>query len=554
MQLITITITFIVIFTTFYSYGSFISNKFFKNNETDIFFKILIGYCLVGLIALIIHFFFKINNTISIIIILVAIIFFIYNFSSINKKEYFILLILIPLVSLLLFAYSDHAIDANMYHHPYVSYLKTEKIIFAIANIQFRFGHISFLQYVQSVLTNDYLSKISLASINIIFFICFIFFLLNKIFQTKSLNYSFLISVLIISFLLTKYARYREYGNDLIPLLVCFYFFINIIEPEKLNPFTNKNIFNYSFPFAAFMLTHKISFVFSSLIFLPMLNWTKFKLLWRVNYIYLLIFLVVLSLWLTKNYITTSCLVYPIEITCIKNSSFALGGISEPAKAAWLTEIWAKGFIDNPNWKNMNLNEYIEGFNWTSTWLKGHFIKILEIISPLLFIILISTVYMAFKKKEYFGKKTKSKKLKIFKYLWFMIFLGLFIWFYKAPIFRYGSFYIISFVCISYVIILSYFYNLRENKNLIFFKTIVIMSLTFFIIKNGIRIYNSELKIFPKTENIEHLKKINLKNKSDLSLYSVTNGVCYYSKTICSHETPESIRVLKFGSYFVIKN
>ena len=27
-----------------------------------------------------------------------------------------------------------------MYHHPYVSYLKAEKIIFAIANIQFRFA------------------------------------------------------------------------------------------------------------------------------------------------------------------------------------------------------------------------------------------------------------------------------------------------------------------------------------------------------------------------------------------------------------------------------
>ena len=89
MQLITITLTFIVIFTTFYSYGSLISNKFFKNNEIDIFFKILIGYSLIGIIALIIHFFFKINNSISIIIILISIIFFIYDFSSIKQKRIF---------------------------------------------------------------------------------------------------------------------------------------------------------------------------------------------------------------------------------------------------------------------------------------------------------------------------------------------------------------------------------------------------------------------------------------------------------------------------------
>ncbi len=554
MQLITITVTFFVIFTTFYSYGSVISNKFFKKNEVDIFLKILIGYSLIGLIALIIHFFFKINNFISVIIILIAILFFINNYSSINKKEYFTLLILIPLIGFLLIAYSNHAIDANMYHHPYVSYLNSEKIIFAIANIQFRFGHISFLQYAQSIVTNDYLSKISLASINIIFYICFIYFMFTKIYKTKLLNYSFLISVIITSFLLIKYARYREYGNDLIPLLVCFYFFIKIIDTEKLNPNINKNLLNFSFPFAVFMLVHKISFIFSSLIFLPIFNFSKFKFLKDLNYIYLLIFLIVSIAWLIKNYITTTCLVYPVEFTCVKNSSFALGGVSDPIKAAWLTEIWAKGFIDNPNWKNLDLNEYIKGFNWTATWFKGHFVKILEIISPLLIIISMSTVYMLLKKKEFLDKKIKKNNLNIFKYLWVMIFLGLFIWFYKAPIFRYGSFYILSFVCVSFVLILGYFYNLKKAKNLIFFKTIVIVSLAFFIVKNGMRINSSEFKMFPKTDNIEYLKKIDLKNNSDLSLYTVTNGVCYYSKKICSHETPKSIKVLNFGNYFVIKN
>ena len=171
----------------------------------------------------------------------------------------------------------------------------------------------------------------------------------NKIYKTKLLNYSFLISVIITSFLLIKYARYREYGNDLIPLLVCYYFFIKIIDTEKLNPNINKNLLNFSFPFAVFMLVHKISFIFSSLIFLPIFNFSKFKFLKDLNYIYLLIFLIVSIALLIKNYITTTCLVYPVEFTCVKNSSFALGGVSDPIKAAWLTEIWAKGFIDNPN-------------------------------------------------------------------------------------------------------------------------------------------------------------------------------------------------------------
>ena len=63
-----------------------------------------------------------------------------------------------------------------MYHHPYVSYLKSEKIIISIANIQFRFGHISLMQYVQSALTNDFLSPLSLSSLNIIFFTFFLIY------------------------------------------------------------------------------------------------------------------------------------------------------------------------------------------------------------------------------------------------------------------------------------------------------------------------------------------------------------------------------------------
>ena len=166
-----------------------------------------------------------------------------------------------------------------MYHHPYVSYLKSEKIIFAITNIQFRFGHISFLQYVQSALSNDYLHEISLASINIIFYICFIIFISEKIINTKKFNYNFLINILFACFLLIKFARYREYGNDLIPLLVSIYFLIQILEVYKNKLFTNNILINFSLPFMAFMFAHKISYIFVVLIFLPLFNFRKLKFL-----------------------------------------------------------------------------------------------------------------------------------------------------------------------------------------------------------------------------------------------------------------------------------
>ena len=150
MQIIHFVITFVFIYITLYAYGFAISNKIYKHKNLDIFFTILVGYIVVGTFTLMLHFFFKINNVISIFFITSSLIIFYYFRNKINIKKQILSILCISLTSFFLFGYSDHPIDTNMYHHPYVSYLKNEKIIFAIANIQFRFGHISFLQYVQS--------------------------------------------------------------------------------------------------------------------------------------------------------------------------------------------------------------------------------------------------------------------------------------------------------------------------------------------------------------------------------------------------------------------
>ena len=191
----------------------------------------------------------------------------------------------------LIFGYSEHPIDTNMYHHPYVSYLKSEKIIFGIANIQFRFGHISFLQYVQAALVNDYFHSVSLASINIIFYVAFMLTMYQKIISEKKFSLTFLATILISGFILIKFARYREYGNDLIPLLVSLYFFILILEEINVKTFNSKILYNLSLPLVAFLFMHKISFTFVGFIFLIFLNIKTFKFWKFYNKFYFLFFL-----------------------------------------------------------------------------------------------------------------------------------------------------------------------------------------------------------------------------------------------------------------------
>ena len=91
MQLLFATITFIVIFTTLYSYGQVISKNIYNNKFEDIFFKILIGYTFIGTLTLVVHFFFKINNLISFLIVALAIIFFVLSVDPLVTNRYEIL-------------------------------------------------------------------------------------------------------------------------------------------------------------------------------------------------------------------------------------------------------------------------------------------------------------------------------------------------------------------------------------------------------------------------------------------------------------------------------
>jgi hypothetical protein len=552
IQIAHFTITLIMIFTTIYCCGLGVLKKIKFEGDQDFFLKILVGYTFIGIVSVIFHFFFKIDNFFSISIVLISSISFFIFFFKDYKKEYFIFIFIFILISPFLFAYSDHPIDSNMYHHPYLSYLKAEKIIFAIANIQFRFGHISLLQYVQATLINDYFHDIALSSINILFYLSFIFFVSQKIFLQKNINYSFLLTILISSFILIKFARYREYGNDLIPLLVCIYFLIRIVDEINKKTKLSDNAPNLFLFFFSLMFVHKISYIFASLIFITLLDFKKFKFLKQIRLSYFFFTLVLLFPWLVKNYIETSCLIYPIEITCFSNSFYHLHGKADPSSAAWLTEIWAKGFIDHPEWRSLDLQNYAKEFNWVPVWLSGHFLKILEIIAPLIFLIFIVTIYMFINKKKIFFKNSLNNINKKYYILLFTIFCGFFVWFYKAPVFRYGSFYIISFITISYLLMLNYFFKLKKISNVIFFKKIFLICIIFFVTKNIIRIHNSSNDFFPKTINTE----LDIKNINGLNLSrsnSKLSSLCYYTDTICSHELPAGIKVKKLKNYYVIE-
>ena len=92
-------------------------------------------------------------------------------------------------------------------------------------------------------------------------------------------------------------------------------------------------------------------------------------------------------------------MVYPVIQTCFNDLAWYSSGESNPASALINAEAWSKGWIDRPKNMNLSMTEFSQSFNWLEVWFSTHFIKILEIISPLILAIILMKI-ITFKEEE----------------------------------------------------------------------------------------------------------------------------------------------------------
>ena len=256
----------ILVVIIFLSYGNFINFLLFRENQTSkaVIFNILCGIIYLSFIALLINFFSPLSHFINNFILIMGILFFVY---SIKKNGDFIkkikLICLISVVSFLIMTLDNsNTPDAGLYHLPYISILNDNKIIFGLANIHFRFGHTSIIQYTSAIFNNFLFSTKGITiPISIIISTVFIFFF--KKFDTKHKNYFFLIFYFLITFFITiKVSRYNDIGNDAIGHLFFFLIIIFLINSIYKNKFQYKDFFFLSL-FCIFAFANKVFFVFS---------------------------------------------------------------------------------------------------------------------------------------------------------------------------------------------------------------------------------------------------------------------------------------------------
>ncbi len=523
--------------TTFslFSYG-FIFNKFiFKFNIDNYSETIFIGVIVLTFIALTVNFISSLNPFFNSVFFFISLIFFFF-IREIYVSNLFKNLFIISLIGFVTFLLdSSNRPDAGLYHLPFISMLNDHKIILGSVNLHFRFGHVSSLQYLSS-LFNNYLFKDNgiLIPLTIIYATTILFFL-EKFKKYSENNLIKLYSFFSIIFILTSMNRYSEFGNDdpavFFFLLTVFYFLSN---------FTYK--FNHPNEiFSKILLFSSLTFLtkqfYALIIFFPLYylikHYKKIKLINKAN---IFSFLLV-SFWLIKNLLTTACVIYPLNFTCISSLPWSTHDTKYSPKIVSISsEAWAKAFPDRKD-TDRSETEHLSDNQWISGWLETHLQVIINNLIPLLIIgLLIGLLNF----KRFKTHTVHSNVLSIIFY--FNLFFSIY-WFLKFPTYRYGAGYI-GILIITLILIIYEKIDFKDSFNRTLSSLLIIVS-TVIILKNFNRIIKNHDNYYidhpwPKKNSFtnENFKNTNIpvfQKNEIVYYYSHPYPICMYSKSPCTH-------------------
>ena len=554
----------IIIFSTasaliFISYGIFFIKNFFLTKD-----KISLNYIECGLfgiiflsfISLLLNFFTALNNSTNNIAAIIAVLFIILS-KNINYKIIKISFIAGCISSILIILNNVNRPDAGLYHLPYINIINDEKIIIGLFNLHSRFGHISILQYTSAIFKNSLFGTNGIlipTALITSFFILFLLDLLMNI-KKKILLTEYYLAFFLLIFSLYHFSNYSEYGND-VPAYI--YFFFTIIIFYKIKDFKKDNYIENGkiLITSTFIVLNKI--FFSLILLIPIMVFFLIKI--KINYLKyraLIFSLIFILLWFIKNILITGCVLFPIESTCIKKINWS--NINDVKNLNISSEAWAKAWSDQKE-PRLPMEEYKSEFRWVKTWEIKHFKKILEKFSLfIIFNILIILFFFIYKKKQKNITIIKDHKNK-FKLL-FLLFLstsGIFLWFLKFPLYRYGLAYLATFVISSSLSIL-FFFSKNKNISSIKWNNYIIYTAIFLFIIFNVRRINNNFRIYyndypwPKIYSFNEVNNLNSYKpifQNNQIIYYVSEGeLCMYGKSPCTSYYNKEVKFREKNNY-----
>lgn len=509
-------------------------------NHIEAFF---FGYILLSFLSLFFNFFAPLNKLNNTIILLLLIILFFFTFKKNFSKKIFYLSIVIAFTStILLYKSNIFRPDAGLYHFPFIKILNEEKIIFGLSNLHFRFGHISITQYLSAHLNNYITNENAITIPHSILASAFIIYLFTEIKKNKKFGFYFFFIFFSFLFSIFYLKRYSEYGNDAPGFIFSILTIISYLKYK--NFYKQKRYLYLTCFFATYAFFIKSFLIIIFLIPFFAIDFKKLK-----EFLFnrsVAVLLLIISLWFTKNIVNTGCMLYPIPQLCIKKliwtdiaktEYYNLAG--ESASKGYLDKIkyypekeYPKNFNDEINdYKNFN-----QKFNWLPVWTKYHLYVIFNKISIFLLLMFFYLIFYNFILIKKCKKIHKSNMIIKHKVLFFISFLGLFLWFLKFPLFRYGAVFI--YLVIFFILILFikelYFnkkiFNIHTNLAIFLYFIAIISINSLRIIKN---INNDNWpNIYKMGEEVIY-REIILNKKTS---YNKANSECMYGRSLCTNE------------------
>ena len=189
------------IYTTifFFFAGIFLNNKLFKTQKiNNLYIHGIYGGILLSFLGLALNFIVALNqnvNTLLLVFFTIYLVIHLYKYKYLKtyiKKIFFVSLVSIILMTLA----NSNRPDAGLYHLPYIQILNEEKLIVGLANIHFRFGANSIIQYLSALNFNYFFGITAITvplSILVSFFILYFFqeFLIEKKIISNHLSFYF---------------------------------------------------------------------------------------------------------------------------------------------------------------------------------------------------------------------------------------------------------------------------------------------------------------------------------------------------------------------------
>jgi len=544
----------IYIATVFISGCGFLLKKYIFNYDDKHSFENnnLWGLILLSFIALGLNFIIPLNSiNNSFIFFILSLIIFWKKYFDQSIKIFFKKSIIVTVLAFILIVYSNvNNPDALLYHLPFSKILNEYKILIGSFNIHHRFGHTSIMQYLNSFFNLIFFNEKGLLLPSSILVSSFFIYLLKEfklLFKSNVLRINSLVVFCILIVSIYSFSRYSNYGND---APVHIYFYLIIVY-----------IFKYNFEFSDNLLLKKISLLslFTFLIkpfylisfFIPLIF-----LIINKNYkyffksIFFLFSFTFSFLWFLKNFLISSCFIYPIKISCIDNLIWS--NPSQINNQKLLGEVMSKSWQDRLD-TNVSMTEYNQNFEWLSTWSNNHLNVIIEKFFPIIiFLALFSFILFCLK---LFKKRRLILKNNLGSFIIFVISLfGSIIWFLNFPIYRYGQSYL--FITILLLVHLFIFQNLDEFKILKYKKFLNIIIILAFV-SLGTKNFNRINEKFSDTvtpymyDDIIHLNisKKSINNFNEFThYYKEGGGLCGYSISPCDENKNQNLRVkTKFG-------